>query len=131
VRVHHDANMSWPGDQVARLGVHDGAKFRNAAVEIGRADVGVRKAGTLIDGVHEMRAIGLGVGGLRDSSAALITDRPSLELSSGEGLCTARRVRGAVGGLAWFACPANAGGTRTQSRSSAGCVFCRAWLLLY
>src|SRR5258706_14545006 len=66
---------------------------------------------------------GVELAGPRDSSAAVITDRPSLELSSGEGLRTARRVRGAVGGLAWFACPANAGGTRTQSRSSAGlCV---------
>jgi hypothetical protein len=61
--VDHDADMSGPGDQVAGLGVHDEVKFRNAPVEIGRADVGVRKAGTFINGVHEMRAIGLGVGG--------------------------------------------------------------------
>jgi hypothetical protein len=43
--------------------VHDQAKFRNAAVKIRRADIGVRKAGMLINGVHEMRAIGLGMGG--------------------------------------------------------------------
>ena len=61
--VDHDADMSGPGDQVAGLGVYDGVKFRNAVVEIGRADVRIRKAGTLINGVHEMRAIGLGAGG--------------------------------------------------------------------
>jgi hypothetical protein len=61
--VDDDADVSGPGDQVAGLGVHDEVKFRNAAVEIGRADVGVRKAGTLINGVYKMRAIGLGVGG--------------------------------------------------------------------
>jgi hypothetical protein len=55
--------MSGPGDQVAGLGVHDEAKFRNAAVKIRRTDIGVRKAGMLIKGVHEMRAIGLGMGG--------------------------------------------------------------------
>src|SRR5882672_2042139 len=59
----------------------------------------------------------------RDSSAALITDRPSLELSSGEALCGALLARGRVGWLAGFGWAANADGTRTQSRSSAGvCV---------
>src|SRR5882724_8654644 len=59
----------------------------------------------------------------RDSSAALITDRPSLELSSGDGLCGARIVRGAVGWLECFAWAPNTGRARTQSKSSVGlCV---------
>jgi len=60
--IDYDADVSGPGDQVAGLWVHDVAEFRNAVVEIGRTDVGIPKAGALINGVHEMRAIGSGMG---------------------------------------------------------------------
>jgi len=54
--------MSGPGDQVAGLGVNDVEEFWNAVVEIGRTHVGIGKAGALIHGMHEMRAIRLGTG---------------------------------------------------------------------
>lgn len=56
-RMNHNTDMSVPHDQIGRLWLQNALKSLDASIKIFGIRIFVRKAGTLIDGMHEMRAI--------------------------------------------------------------------------
>src|ERR1700690_3545564 len=63
--LNHDADVSSPNDQVAGLGLLDSLKSFDAGVEIRRGRIGVRKSSALVDGMNQMRAVGLRISDFR------------------------------------------------------------------
>src|SRR5882762_317635 len=59
--INHDAGMSGPYHQVAGPGLRHPAKLVGSSIEIRGTGVGVGKASLLIDGMHQVGAIGPGV----------------------------------------------------------------------
>ena len=55
--IEHDADVSGPGDQVARLRTFDANEIRCAAIQIERAGVGVVITGVAVDLVDDVGAI--------------------------------------------------------------------------
>lgn len=61
-RIHHNPNMSWPGHQIAGLGVQDVAELLDSEVEARGTYIGIGEASALVEDVNEMGTIGLGAG---------------------------------------------------------------------
>jgi hypothetical protein len=63
--IDHDPGMSAPDGQVAGFRACHSAEFVNPCVEVGRRGVLIRKAGALIEGVDQVRAIGRVMAGMQ------------------------------------------------------------------
>src|SRR5215469_4698793 len=55
--IHHNAHMSLPHNQIARLRVADTQELSSPPVKIQGADVGIAVSGLLVQAMHQVRAI--------------------------------------------------------------------------
>lgn len=60
-RSDHNSYMPVPNDEVAGLGVLNPLKSLDPVIEIVRTGVGIRKASTLVNRMHQMRAVVSGI----------------------------------------------------------------------
>src|ERR1700731_256913 len=91
--------MPGPDNQITWLRTEDTAEFGDSCVKVRRTSVDIRKSSTLIDGMHEVRTIGLEArmwvgfqGGSKNSQAFLTREHRGRE--SLRGLISVYRARG-------------------------------------
>src|SRR5579863_7658371 len=60
-RTDHNADMPMPCDQVARCRTRHSLECRHSVIDVIGTRIGIREAGTLVNGLYQVRAIMLGV----------------------------------------------------------------------